>query len=105
MRTRTTRAALTVLTVGALLGWLAGSGRLDAVRQAKGDPPKAERPARPAAPPVQLVQAEKKGQAPAGQESRWIQTIPGKGWFADFRVYGPAFDGSWKPGDFEEVKS
>jgi len=32
---------------------------------------------------------------------------PGKGWFVYFRVYGPeqaAFDGSWKPGDFEEVK-
>jgi hypothetical protein len=35
---------------------------------------------------------------------RWIQTIPGAGWFAYFRIYGPeapAFDGSWKPGDFE----
>ncbi|HEV2566566.1 MAG TPA: DUF1254 domain-containing protein [Microvirga sp.] len=44
--------------------------------------------------------------APAGQESRWIQTIPGKGWFTYFRIYGPqqaAFDGSWRPGDFEEV--
>jgi hypothetical protein len=31
----------------------------------------------------------------------------GKGWFTYFRIYGPeapAFDGSWKPGDFEEVK-
>jgi len=45
--------------------------------------------------------------APAGQEGRWIQTIPGKGWFAYFRVYGPgqpAFDGTWKPGDFEEIR-
>jgi hypothetical protein len=44
--------------------------------------------------------------APAGQEGRWIKTIPGKGWFAYFRIYGPekpAFDGSWKPGDFEQV--
>ncbi|HVZ87545.1 MAG TPA: DUF1254 domain-containing protein [Polyangia bacterium] len=44
--------------------------------------------------------------APAGGEARWIKTIPGKGWFAYFRVYGPeqaAFDGSWKPGDFEIV--
>lgn len=42
--------------------------------------------------------------APAGQEGRWIKTIPGKGWFAYFRIYGPqaaAFDGSWKPDDFE----
>jgi hypothetical protein len=41
--------------------------------------------------------------APKGKEGRWIQTIPGKGWFAYFRIYGPerpAFDGSWKPGDF-----
>src|SRR5262249_4969628 len=45
--------------------------------------------------------------APAGQEGRWIQTIPGKGWFTYFRIYGPespAFDGSWRPDDFEEVK-
>jgi hypothetical protein len=45
--------------------------------------------------------------APRGQDRQWIKTIPGKGWFVYFRVYGPekaAFDGSWKPGDFEEVK-
>ena len=45
--------------------------------------------------------------APPGQEARWIKTIPGKGWFTYFRIYGPeqaAFDGSWKPGDFEEVR-
>jgi hypothetical protein len=43
----------------------------------------------------------------AGQEGRWIQTLPRKGWFTYFRIYGPekpAFDGSWKPGDFEKVK-
>jgi hypothetical protein len=45
--------------------------------------------------------------APAGSEGRWIQTNPGKGWFAYFRIYGPqdaVFNGPWKPGDFEEVK-
>lgn len=45
--------------------------------------------------------------APAGKENQWIKTLPGKGWFAYFRVYGPeqaAFDGSWKPADFEEAK-
>lgn len=45
--------------------------------------------------------------APTGKETRWIQTTPGRGWFAYFRIYGPtepAFDGSWKPGDLEEVK-
>ena len=45
--------------------------------------------------------------APTGQENRWIKTLPGKGWFAYFRIYGPekpAFDGSWRPGDFERVE-
>jgi hypothetical protein len=45
--------------------------------------------------------------APAGHEGEWIKTVPGKGWFAYLRIYGPekaAFDGSWKPGDFEAVK-
>jgi hypothetical protein len=44
--------------------------------------------------------------APAGKERQWIKTNPGKGWFVYFRLYGPegpAFDGSWKPGDFEEI--
>ncbi|MCH8617161.1 DUF1254 domain-containing protein [Sphingomonas sp. SM33] len=45
-------------------------------------------------------------ETPAGKEGRWIKTTPGKGWFVYFRIYGPqaaAFDGSWKPGDFERV--
>jgi hypothetical protein len=45
--------------------------------------------------------------APAGKEAVWIKTKPNTGWFTYFRIYGPetaAFDGSWKPGDFEEVK-
>jgi hypothetical protein len=45
--------------------------------------------------------------APKGQEGQWIKTIPGKGWFTYFRIYGPeaaAFDKSWKPGDFEVVR-
>jgi hypothetical protein len=44
--------------------------------------------------------------APPGQAEQWIQTIAGRGWFVYFRIYGPeppAFDGSWKPGDFEEL--
>lgn len=43
----------------------------------------------------------------AGQGGHWIQTIPGKGWFSNFRLYGPeaaAFGGSWRPGDFEIVR-
>lgn len=45
--------------------------------------------------------------APKDAASRWIQTTPGRGWFAYIRIYGPeqaAFDKTWKPGDFEEVK-
>jgi hypothetical protein len=45
--------------------------------------------------------------APTCREGQWIKTIPGTGWFAYFRIYGPekdAFDGSWKPGDFKDVK-
>ena len=45
--------------------------------------------------------------APAGHEGRWVKTVPGRGWFAYMRIYGPeqaAFDGSWRPGDFEVVK-
>ncbi|WP_099021807.1 DUF1214 domain-containing protein [Mycolicibacterium palauense] len=40
---------------------------------------------------------------PESGADRWIQTTPGQGWFAYLRLYGPegpAFDGSWKPGDF-----
>jgi len=39
---------------------------------------------------------------PAEGESNWIRTIPGKGWFTIFRLYGPTdgyFDHSWKPSD------
>lgn len=44
--------------------------------------------------------------APAGKDGQWIKTNPSRGWFVYFRLYGPegpAFDGSWKPGDFEVV--
>jgi len=45
--------------------------------------------------------------APAGKESQWVKTIPGKGWFTYFRIYGPqqpAFDGTWKLHDLIEAK-
>jgi hypothetical protein len=44
---------------------------------------------------------------PAGSDAHWIKTAAGRGWFAYFRIYGPedaAFNGSWKPGDFELVR-
>lgn len=43
-------------------------------------------------------------EAPAGHESNWIQTVPGKGWYVLLRLYGPLepwFDKTWKPGEFE----
>lgn len=45
--------------------------------------------------------------APAGKEANWIQTVPGKGWYTLFRLYGPLepwFDKSWRPGEIEEAK-
>ncbi|MEI8333922.1 MAG: DUF1254 domain-containing protein [Chloroflexota bacterium] len=45
-------------------------------------------------------------EAPVGHESNWIQTIPGKGWFTFFRLYGPLepwFDKTWRPGEIESV--
>jgi hypothetical protein len=41
---------------------------------------------------------------PPGKEANWIQTIPGKGWFTMFRLYGPLepwFDRTWRPGEIE----
>lgn len=45
--------------------------------------------------------------APAGKESNWIQSVPGKGWNMLFRLYGPLdawFDKTWRPGDPERVR-
>jgi hypothetical protein len=44
---------------------------------------------------------------PQGKEANWLATVPGKGYFAVLRLYGPtetALDKSWKPGDIEKVK-
>ena len=43
---------------------------------------------------------------PVGQENNWIQTIPGKGFIAILRVYGPLetwFDKSWRPSEIMKV--
>jgi hypothetical protein len=43
---------------------------------------------------------------PDGFEHNWIETVPGKGWFALLRLYGPLepwFERSWKPGDVERL--
>lgn len=44
--------------------------------------------------------------APAGFEPNWVPTVPGRSWFAYFRLYGPTqayFDRSWPLGDFERI--
>ena len=43
---------------------------------------------------------------PASGESKWIRTIPGKGWFTLFRLFGPTegyFDHSWKLSDITPI--
>ena len=45
--------------------------------------------------------------APTGKEANWTQTVPGKGWFAYLRLYGPLepwFNDTWRIGEFELVK-
>jgi hypothetical protein len=44
---------------------------------------------------------------PSGKEGNWLATVPGKGYFAILRLYGPtqpAIDKSWKPGDIERIQ-
>jgi hypothetical protein len=41
-------------------------------------------------------------------EKNWIPTVPGKGWFAYFRMYGPLnahFNKEWLLPDFEKAKA
>jgi hypothetical protein len=42
--------------------------------------------------------------APSGHENNWVQTVPGRHWFAYFRLYGPTeayFDKSWTMDDIQ----
>lgn len=44
--------------------------------------------------------------SPAGKETNWIQTIPGKGWFPILRLYSPLqpfFDKTWQAGEIEPI--
>jgi hypothetical protein len=44
---------------------------------------------------------------PDGKRSNWVQTIPGKGWNALLRLYGPLrpwFDKTWRPGEIELIR-
>lgn len=43
---------------------------------------------------------------PSDKQAYWIKTIPNKGWFVYFRIYGPeknAFNGNWRLNDFQEI--
>jgi len=43
-------------------------------------------------------------EAPEGLENNWIETVPGKGFFAILRLYSPTepwFEKTWRPGDIE----
>ena len=45
--------------------------------------------------------------APVGKESNWLTSVPGRGFFAILRLYGPtetALNRTWRAGDFEEIK-
>jgi hypothetical protein len=46
--------------------------------------------------------------APQGVETNWVKSVPGKAWFAYFRLYAPTeayLDKSWPLPDFEQVES
>lgn len=45
--------------------------------------------------------------APQGKEGNWLETVPGKSWFAILRMYGPLepwIDKTWRPSEIELVK-
>ena len=45
-------------------------------------------------------------EAPENMASNWIETVPGKGWFAVLRLYGPLqswFDQTWQPDDIQKM--
>jgi hypothetical protein len=44
--------------------------------------------------------------APEGKTDNWLQTVPGKGFFAILRLYNPEasfFDKSWRPSEIEPI--
>ena len=44
--------------------------------------------------------------APKGYEKNWLQTNPGKAWFAYFRLYGPLepyLNRTWRLPDIEQT--
>jgi hypothetical protein len=46
------------------------------------------------------------GPEPPPDGHNWVQTLPGKGWWAGFRLYGPLepwFDKTWRLPDIERL--
>ena len=44
--------------------------------------------------------------SPTGRERNWLETIPGKGWWAILQLYNPLqpfFDKTWRPSEIEPV--
>jgi hypothetical protein len=51
-------------------------------------------------PLVAFVDLQSGPQVPQKDVSNWVETVPNRGWFAYFRLYGPEqafFDHSWSP--------
>ncbi len=45
--------------------------------------------------------------APEGYENNWLETVPGKSWFTEIRIYGPLapwIDQTWRPSEIKLVK-
>ncbi|MBD3329383.1 DUF1254 domain-containing protein [Candidatus Dojkabacteria bacterium] len=45
--------------------------------------------------------------APEDKKANWLQSVPGKGWFVLFRLYGPLepwFDKTWQPGEITIIE-
>jgi hypothetical protein len=44
--------------------------------------------------------------APAGKQSNWVETVPGRGYFVILRLYSPKeafFKQTWKPDDLKHI--
>jgi len=51
---------------------------------------------------VTVYDAETRSLLQNGREKNWVETVPGRGWFTNLRLYGPLepfFEQTWKPHD------
>jgi hypothetical protein len=61
----------------------------------------------PTIPSMSALQRSGRSRWTERKEANWLVTVPGKGYFAILRLYGPteaAIDKRWKPGDIEPAK-